>query len=508
MIDINWRGRLQWLSMHRYPLWVAFCLGFFLMTYLSRPIFDPDFFWHLKTGEWIWQHHALPVPDPFTLTPHALLDVKQKFILTSYWLAQVIYYGLYDALGWWGIVLLRIVLAGLLAYVIHKRCSSDRWIDTSLLIIAMLVLMSVYPLERPQVFSFLGFAVLLYVLDRLPRVETVRERWRITVFFAAVMLIWGNMHGGVLLGQLTIVMYLVWLCFQYFALNQRIDSESFRFQSIISIVALLLSLCNPNGNEFLTMLANITQPDKYLVFISEYQPFFKNILEKTNKIPVVLFFILFFVFVVRNKKYNLFLLLICLLTGALGLYQTRYMPFFIISVLPYAGSGAIAIGARRYILASLLVIIAVLFVAFGRYELNNLRLILRYGPVFDTKYTPVSAANYILANDLQGNILNAYDWGGYLIYALAPDRKIFVDGRTLYERSFREWCAVSGMAVVQNYPREKIFDDLVKKYDFKYVLVPQFYKNDYYLLAKDLYKRSDWEVLFRNRNSIIFKKIK
>ena len=31
---------------------------------------DPDFWWHLKTGQYIWQNHKLPVPDPFAYTTY------------------------------------------------------------------------------------------------------------------------------------------------------------------------------------------------------------------------------------------------------------------------------------------------------------------------------------------------------------------------------------------------------------------------------------------------------
>ena len=29
---------------------------------------EPDLWWHIKTGEWIWQHHAVPTTDPFSST--------------------------------------------------------------------------------------------------------------------------------------------------------------------------------------------------------------------------------------------------------------------------------------------------------------------------------------------------------------------------------------------------------------------------------------------------------
>ena len=42
----------------------ALCLTGLFSTEIS----DPDFWWHLKTGEYIVQHGSLPVPDPFSFT--------------------------------------------------------------------------------------------------------------------------------------------------------------------------------------------------------------------------------------------------------------------------------------------------------------------------------------------------------------------------------------------------------------------------------------------------------
>jgi hypothetical protein len=67
-------------------------IGTILFVNLSRPFSDTDFFWHLKTGEWIWQHQALPTADPFAYPTPATLDARQRFTLTSYWLSQIAYH--------------------------------------------------------------------------------------------------------------------------------------------------------------------------------------------------------------------------------------------------------------------------------------------------------------------------------------------------------------------------------------------------------------------------------
>jgi hypothetical protein len=47
---------------------------------------------------------------------------------------------------------------------------------------------------------------------------------------------------------------------------------------------------------------------------------------------------------------------------------------------------------------------------------------------------PVAAARYLQTEQPAGPMFNAYNWGGYLTWALYPDYPVFVDGRTdLYD---------------------------------------------------------------------------
>ena len=100
-----------------------------LVGWFSPEISDSDFWWHLKTGQYIMEKHALPVPDPFAYTTatarpaYAGEERTRDFNLTHEWLAQALFYLVYRAAGFGGVVLVRAVvlaafcgLAGLLAW--------------------------------------------------------------------------------------------------------------------------------------------------------------------------------------------------------------------------------------------------------------------------------------------------------------------------------------------------------------------------------------------------------
>jgi hypothetical protein len=43
---------------------------------------------------------------------------------------------------------------------------------------------------------------------------------------------------------------------------------------------------------------------------------------------------------------------------------------------------------------------------------------------------PAGAVDYLRAHISEDNLFNDYYWGGYLIYQLYPDRRVFIDGRS------------------------------------------------------------------------------
>ena len=71
----------------RKVFFIVLILGLFLMT--LRPIADPDFWWHLRTGQLILQTHAIPHTDPFSYT------MVGKPWITHEWLSEIIIYVLF-----------------------------------------------------------------------------------------------------------------------------------------------------------------------------------------------------------------------------------------------------------------------------------------------------------------------------------------------------------------------------------------------------------------------------
>ncbi|MFZ2949361.1 MAG: hypothetical protein WA003_07735, partial [Desulfuromonadaceae bacterium] len=162
--------------------------------YLMRPIADPDFFWHLKTGQWILQHKELPAVDPFLLAPPSANDLRAGFILTSYWFSQTIYAFLYALGGWWGIAFVRVALAGAMAALFASRCDLRQPAAVCLLLLGAVQMLEVYPVERPHMFSFVCFMALLVLLDRYrDQTESDGTTGLVAALVSVLMLTWSNL---------------------------------------------------------------------------------------------------------------------------------------------------------------------------------------------------------------------------------------------------------------------------------------------------------------------------
>ena len=74
---------------------VAFVLAVFSPAVLN----DPDTFWHLAAGQWIFAH-GVPTADPFSFSmPGAPWSAHE-------WLTEILFAGAFRLAGWSGVVLL------------------------------------------------------------------------------------------------------------------------------------------------------------------------------------------------------------------------------------------------------------------------------------------------------------------------------------------------------------------------------------------------------------------
>src|SRR6185369_10383791 len=121
----------------------------------------------------------------------------------------------------------------------------------------------------------------------------------------------------------------------------------------------------------------------------------------------------------------------------------------------------------------------------------------------DTTYYPVTVTDYIVKNNLKGPMFNLYVWGGYLIWRLGPETKVFCYGRQLY--SERYWEYMSG--IMMGDPESPYWKKLFTKYNIQTVILPFVTDTGIpFPLTQSLYEDKEWIMVFVSENAALFRK--
>ena len=415
------------------------------LFHLLRTFSDNDFFWHLKTGEWIAQHRALPEHDPFAYTTQELDTPRSRFILRGFWLGQLLYHGVYRLGGFDGLALLRVPLVALLAVLLWRRREGDPLYDLALLVLALLALLGMYPLDRPQVFSFLFFAALLLLLERIRAGRA--GPWTVAAIPLA-MLAWANLHPGYALGVAVIALYLAAEGFRLLVPALRpIGRDRYRQLLLAGVLGVAASLLNPSGYR---ALVEVVSPKPDAAFNTEYISAIEALtVFNDTRVLVYLLFVALAAWALvsswRERRFDLTQALLLTGLGVLSFTGIRYIAFFLVAALPVVGSrtpGGKAAGAWKWATVALALGLG-LYATWG--ERDNLRRVGTGGWVHRYHF-PVDAAEFIAGSELPGRMYNYWPWGGYLIWRLGPERQVFFDGRHLSYELFDQARAIDSAA--------------------------------------------------------------
>ena len=164
----------------------ALALGAFSLAVLN----DGDTWSHVATGNWIFDHRAVPRVDPFSLTFAGAPWVAHE------WLAEVIFALAYRIAGWAAVMLVTGAAAALAAYTIAEKTIKELpGIGGPVLALAALALVTPGLLARPHVLALPILAIwCARLFDARDRQETP------PLALALMMTLWANLHGGFAFG--------------------------------------------------------------------------------------------------------------------------------------------------------------------------------------------------------------------------------------------------------------------------------------------------------------------
>lgn len=147
---------------------------------------ENDTFWHLRVGQDIWNARAIPRVDTYSFTANGSPYTDHE------WLSQPIFYLAYH---YGGVPLIETLAAVVIAAVLMMtyRLMTNRLLTRFVVMAAVLSIASAGWALRPQLFTLLALALLLTLL--------ARERY---VWVPPLFVLWSNLHGGVLLGNVVV----------------------------------------------------------------------------------------------------------------------------------------------------------------------------------------------------------------------------------------------------------------------------------------------------------------
>jgi hypothetical protein len=153
---------------------------------VAVPVVDPDIWWHLRVGQWVCEHRAVPVTDPFSR-----YGADKPWVAYS-WLYEVLVYRLYELFGLAGIVVYRVAMSLAVVAALHRliRRREPRFlVATGLTGVSALALAPLFS-ERPWLFTILFTALTLDVLFDLHEGKVTLATWLLPI----VYVLWANLH--------------------------------------------------------------------------------------------------------------------------------------------------------------------------------------------------------------------------------------------------------------------------------------------------------------------------
>ncbi|NJD54784.1 MAG: hypothetical protein FIA94_00060 [Nitrospirae bacterium] len=478
---------------------------------LLAPIRDNDLFWHLATGKWIAEHKMLPETDPFSYTTSLKAQedfFRAKMILTQYWLANLVQYGIFSFSGFYGIVALRVLIAllTLLTVLVHVRRKGIPALTGLLLLLPLAFVLGNYKGDRPNQMSFLFFALFLFLCD------TLKKGGKKGYLLPAVYILWANVHGGFILGGVIAILFIV-----SEMLRTTFDKEHLLDRKLVFVMALtfIAGFLNPNGyNAVYSMFFEVSKlhaasigEHKTAFYFTHVGTYFYVWTLGLSLLLLIMYLAsrIFPGYSFRRDRipalFDEFLILVAL--AALSVSAIRYIPFLVIALLPMAAplfSGKFQEYVERlskYFIPEIILAAASVWMIAVSYNVT----IFKNKPV--SSYYPDDAVQFIKQRDIKGHFFNYYDWGGYLIWEFYPEKFVFIDGRALSLKTALAAEAVT-LNAVEKVMDKPLYKAILDSYSVRHILIPAVnYLGDINYILKPLVDDPEWHLIFVGRNSLI-----
>ncbi len=409
-------------------LWIL--VGGYYGIVLSRPInlVTADLGRHIKNGELFFAQGAPLAANHYSYT------FPQFSVVNHHWGSGALFFMAWDIAGFNGVHLLFIAISICTLLLFFSLALHEGGaLAASLLSLLVVPLLSERIEVRPEVFSYF-FAGLFFMLLWKYRQGSIRAR---TLLLLPILeSAWVNTH---------IYFFLGWVILGCFALEAAVVTpllRSTQFKRLLMIIICTVgaAFINPYG------AAAVFQPftilENYGYRLAENQPvwFIEKLIENPNYFYFKIIFALLaasilIVAVKKTKEMPVAPTLLVLIVSVMAWLQIRNFALFGFFALPLIAANVGILSPswrtrRDYwhyggALAALVFVLG--FIVAGGALPPPFPSLRQFG--IGIGEGNKNAAAFMVRNGIQGPLFNNYDIGGYLIYYLFPQEKVFVDNR-------------------------------------------------------------------------------
>jgi hypothetical protein len=401
----------------------------FAFLFASRPLSDGDFWWHLKTGEYIVRNLTIPRIDFYSFT------VPGKHWVAHEWLSEVIFYLIYIRAGFNTLIFIFTVLTVLAFWIVFRRSQVHPFVKGFALLLSVWTILPTIGV-RPRTFTLLFAGIYLALLHRFIRERETRAIW----WLVPLMIVWVNLHAGYLIGLVLIGLAIAGVVVDAWFAGEKLASYSSQLKTLVLIfVACLVAVnLNPQGPRiFLFPFEFFFSPVQQDQIIDWLSPDF----HQKELFPLLLLIMLTIAALALSpKRVRPSELLLFLSTLYMTLKSNRHMAMLALVAGPMLaeylqhwlettrfarifGESAATSSGRRQIIFNVILLVPLIAC------LIKLKSVIYSPPTQERVGVPLNAVRYLKENGITGNTFTDPNiWGGYLIWE-TPSNPVYIDGR-------------------------------------------------------------------------------
>ncbi|MGO9774711.1 MAG: hypothetical protein ACLPSW_35165 [Roseiarcus sp.] len=368
---------------------------------------DPDTYWHIAVGRWIVAHGAVPRHDVFSYTFQGAPWVPHE------WLADVLIGWTYDQFRWGGLIAMTAIAFGAaIALLVHHLL---KYMPPAYALIGAL---GAWGMCLPHLFARPHVLTLAVLVAWTANLVAARDAGRAPSPAAALlMLLWANLHGGYMFGLGLAAMLGAEAVFEADGWRPALAS-ALRWGGF-GALSLVAALATPNGLSGLLLPLRLLGMQTVMSSIGEWRgPDF----QQPQPFEAWLLLVLL-VALTRGVRLPITRVVMLLVLVHLALTHLRNAELVGLAAPLLVARGLAPAGARTPVRAPATIALA----AAGAFVVATAIAAARFDAAQDpARYAPTEAVAFVEARGAPGRVLNAYEFGGYLIFKGIPTS---IDGR-------------------------------------------------------------------------------